>query len=331
MFGRRVSDERRHRRRGRVAARRQCLLRSPRLARHRVPGDRRARARSAGDDSFEHLVIVAAVFDDTTRVSGRRRGVVVLAVRVDRRVEQARRAGHAAVRDRRERVEHLHAGDRDAVADRGRRTCRSRSTATAGSAGRSADRATQWRSCSRARRRAARRRCLDRACAARSRSFRRSTTRGGCRPSSSARCHRARPCAARRRSTASLAGSTRMEYGTANSVSGATRPCSSAHEIVIELVRRPRLEQLGERRVVVARSGNLCRRRRRRTRDTGHREHVARVDVDARPPCRRWRPSLAPGRAASTRPPTACLRRSSARCRCRAARQPASVAVLGMS
>ena len=77
--------------------------------------------------------MTAAVFGDTTRVPVGHDGRMPHALRVDRRVEQVRRPRHAAVRDRRERVEHLHAGDRDAVADRGRVLARSRSTATAGS------------------------------------------------------------------------------------------------------------------------------------------------------------------------------------------------------
>ncbi len=65
-------------------------------------------------------VIAAAVLAETTRVPSGTGAAMPHTLRVDGRVEEVRRPGHSAVRDGGERVEHLHAGDRDAVTDRGR-------------------------------------------------------------------------------------------------------------------------------------------------------------------------------------------------------------------
>ena len=119
VVGGRVPDERRHRavsssRRRPPCSRfrscpRSCSRESPRT--RRCPTSRRRRASASS---------VARSASDTTRVPGALRGRRAIALRVDRRVEEVRRAGHAAVGDRHVRVEHLHAGDRDAVADRRR-------------------------------------------------------------------------------------------------------------------------------------------------------------------------------------------------------------------
>ncbi len=118
--GRRVPDERRHRRRARVPAGRECRLRGARLARDVVAGNRGTRARAVRDHSLEHLSHQRRGVrrHDAGSLGDRRR--MPYAVGVDRRVEKVRRPGDASVGNRREGVEHLHGGHRHAVADRRR-------------------------------------------------------------------------------------------------------------------------------------------------------------------------------------------------------------------
>ena len=95
---RREPDERRHRRR-RVPALRRGLPRRPRLARDRVPGNRRARAGAVAHDLAEHLAHRRRGLLARSPAARAARDRLPVAVLVDRRVEEARRHGHAAVRD----------------------------------------------------------------------------------------------------------------------------------------------------------------------------------------------------------------------------------------
>ena len=106
---RREADERRHRRRGRVAAGRATpSSRCRSCPRRRSPGSPRTRRCRCATTPWSICVITAAVFARHDTRSRGHDGRVALPLRVDRRVEQVRRTRHATVRDRRERVEHLH-------------------------------------------------------------------------------------------------------------------------------------------------------------------------------------------------------------------------------